>query len=423
MTLKSKENRQSVREFLDEALRCHVNSPVGVSFERMRLFDGILFNVSDDLREKQASALERLVSALGPVRGHASDVEPIMWQAVVTALRSGRETFSAAEVDQVLDDVEATSGQKVRILKACKNVVLLPKTNKISIGPVSIRRSEKSLTEFRRLCPHSKVEVSDIDYVETEGVDVTLPPFVWDVEMTAASKVREEHAGWLIDIAISLLRMGVKSKDLGMNPPTVGKLESSPFIRVSGDHDRLIIGPGSKYSVGGWTMPKFYQLGVSAQRQLMRSAFREKAGLIFEANTKTLGERVGQGLGWLSRGRQSADRSTRLLYFFTAIESLLSDSDKSSPIVQTVARHAAVLLNNDNVSRASISRTVRQLYGLRSSLVHTGKRGVVDRDSNTIQYIAELLFQRVFDDIDLSMKHQGFVEKLSDASYGFAPNF
>jgi hypothetical protein len=35
-----------------------------------------------------------------------------------------------------------------------------------------------------------------------------------------------------------------------------------------------------------------------------------------------LAERVGQGLGWLTRGRQAEDRAERLLYFFTAIEAL-----------------------------------------------------------------------------------------------------
>jgi hypothetical protein len=43
---------------------------------------------------------------------------------------------------------------------------------------------------------------------------------------------------------------------------------------------------------------------------------------------------VGQGLGWLSRGRQAESRTERFLFFFTALEALLSSDDKGDPVTQ-----------------------------------------------------------------------------------------
>lgn len=423
MNLKTPENRTPIQAFFDEALDCQITSPAGIDFGRMRLVDGILFEVSDAAQKAQTEALSRLMKVLGAIKGHASDIEPLLWQAVVDGIRSNATSLGQTEVDKLLDTISRNAGKVVQLIKPCHNVVLMEKTNNLRVGPVRIRRSSKALSDFRKLCPHSKFELHDGPGIEVKTVDVKLPAFIWQIELTAASKVREEQAAWMVDIALSLIRLGVATAHLGMNPPTLGKVEAAPFRATKADHNRITIGEAGSYSVGGWTMPNFYQLGISAQRALAKSAFTTKADLVFTAPKGSLAERFSQGLGWISRGRQSSDRSTRLLYFFTAIEALLSHNDKSAPIVQTISRNAAVLLNDNNKARFQISKTIKELYGLRSSLVHTGKRGVHDQDANTVQYIAELLFSEVWTSVDLSTKHGNFVEALGKASYGLAPKF
>ena len=423
MNLKTTENRAPVQNFFDAAIACYVTSPKGIDFNRMRLADGVLFEVSDTAQEAQAAAVDRLIKALGAIRGHAADIEPLLWQAVADALKAGLTSLHQGDVDTLLDTISENAGKEVDLIKPCHSVVLLENTNNIVVGPVKIRRSSKALSEIRRLCPKSKIEVGEGPDIETDVMDVQIPHFVWQVKLAAASKVREEQAAWMVDIALSLVRLGVKPTNLGMNPPALGKVEAPPFSKSKADHNRMTIGESGRYSIGGWTMPCVYQLGIPAQRELSKRDFVKKAGLVFSSSKSSLAERFSQGLGWIARGRQSSDRPTRLLYFFTAIEALLSDSDKTAPIVQTVARHGSVLLSDKNEYRIEIAKTIRQLYGLRSSLVHTGKRGVVDKDANTIQYIADLLFCKVWNDVDLSMKHSRFVEVLSKASYGLPAKF
>ena len=53
----------------------------------------------------------------------------------------------------------------------------------------------------------------------------------------------------------------------------------------------------------------------------------------------------------MTRGRQARDRSERLLFFFTAIEALLSGDDKTAPVTQTIARRAATILVDDPTHR------------------------------------------------------------------------
>ena len=140
--------------------------------------------------------------------------------------------------------------------------------------------------------------------------------------------------------------------------------------------------------------------------------------MVFDPPEKSLAERFSQGLGWLTRGRQAKDRAERLLYFFTAIESLLSNDDKTAPVVQNIARQAAVILTNDAPVRAAVASDLKKLYALRSALVHTGSRAVLSTNANDAEILAELLFSRVLSEIDLKQSHAKFIEGLSKASYG-----
>lgn len=381
--------------------------------------DGVLFNVSDAAIAAQNALVEKLLKALGPIRGHRSDVEPAMWGFAVSVLRTGGSAPTQTEIDSFLSEVEANSTQSVRLIRPCHNVRLTDNIRAITIGPVTARRTATALPALRRSCPKIKFHLSDESHTDSGSLlDIFLPPVIWDVEVTAAKQVRNEEATWLIDVTLSLLRLATKASDLGPLAPAIGKVEAHPILSYPKQQNQITIGPSSSYSFGGWELPNAYELGRSAKRALRSKKAQSRIELVFAPPKNSLAQRFAQGLGWLSRGRQSADRPTRLLYFFTAVEALLSDSDKTAPVVQTVARHAAVILSDDNQKRAQISKDIRGLYGLRSSLVHTGKRGIYDQDSNTIQYVAELLFLHVWTRLDLAMTHESFVLALSEASYG-----
>ena len=146
--------------------------------------------------------------------------------------------------------------------------------------------------------------------------------------------------------------------------------------------------------------------------------FKDRTQKIFNPAKNSLAERFGQGLGWLSRGRQTADRAERFLFFFSAIEALLSRNDNNAPVVQTISRHAATILHTDPLERANFAGQLRSLYGVRSTLVHAGKRNVSQAQSMEAQRTAEELYKVVMESYPLDSKFDKFQESLSKSGYG-----
>lgn len=237
----------------------------------------------------------------------------------------------------------------------------------------------------------------------------------WEVH-TATSKANVyEEAKWLIDISLSFLRLSYKTQPHRF--PEIGAIEPHPTSPEQNLNEGLIIG-SEGWSFGGFRTPGIYLINKKTKKHIQSAKMAQKADLIFNPEEKSLAERVGQGLGWLTRGRQSKDRAERLLHFFTAIEALLSVDDKSAPVVQTIARHGAILLSKTIKHRPMAAAKIKELYAARSALVHAGSRNVLKSTADTVQLIAETMFIVVLSKCDLAMKHQDFCNYLSEASYG-----
>jgi Apea-like HEPN len=244
---------------------------------------------------------------------------------------------------------------------------------------------------------------------------IAMHPIAWLVSVGTAQAIVEEEAKWLIDVAISYLRLQIKVE--GRRFPRLGEIEPHPIRPEQIDNVGVKI-KGSSAFVGGASVPPVYEITEEVKALTVDSSFCAKASIIFDPPSKSLAARASQGLGWLTRGRQAEDRAERLLYFFTAIESLLSNDDKTAPIIQTISRHASVLLTDDVKERVGVSAEIKKLYNLRSALVHTGNRGVLWDAANATQFLAEAIFSRVLETTDLNLSHSRFCEQLATASFG-----
>lgn len=295
---------------------------------------------------------------------------------------------------------------------------LEPPAKEITIGRVKAMRTADFSVEWKAKYPEHQVE-----FVPGNGFSLQLAPkkiiemraTCWIVDVDAVAENVEEEGKWLIDIAASFLRLS-HDRWLG-NFPGLGVVEPHP-VRSTQLHNEGVKIQGSSLLAGGGRVPAWYEIDDGVVATSQTSEFIARAGLIFDPPKKSVAERVSQGLGWLTRGRQAEDRAERLLYFFTAIEALLSSDDKTAPVVQTIARHAAVLLTNDNVARAEIASDLKKLYAFRSSLVHAGNRGVLWSGANGAQMLAEAMFRTVLDKADLKIRHENFCNELAAASYG-----
>lgn len=423
MTLKTPALREALKDFALEARRCADPDIGQLKFERFRLHKSVAFEVTDLAIQAQNSFVQQAIRKLGPIKGHAKVLDSALWDFVIS-IKNESNLDTVEFLNLALDDIESKSASVCEFFRPCPLVRLPEGIDRIEIGGVAIDRAEARIDEFRRLNKRLKFGVgtdwslSILVATEDAEIVISLPPTMWAINLAAADPVREEEALWLADVALSILRMCVKNEDLGALAPTVGKVEPHPFFPFDRQDHSFTLKPGGVSQLGGMTAPNNYWLTTDAAAALQNPLAKVKIAKVFDAKPKSVAERFYQGCGWLTRGRRSKDRSDRLLYFFTAIEALLTDSDKTSPVVQTIIRHASVLLSDDNESRRIAATNIKKLYGVRSALVHAGTRGAFDIDSNSAQQLAERLYSRVWNDIELSISHQEFSSILGRASFG-----
>lgn len=425
MTLKTPELREALKNFALKARECADPDFSELKFERFRLHKGFAFEISDAAAQAQSTFVRQAIQKLGPVKGHAKVLDSALWDFVVS-IDDVAKLEDNAGLNHALEQIEAKSASVSEFFRPCPLVRLPDEVDRIEIGRVAIDRTEARIDEFRKINKHFKFGVGQdwtLSIVLTDkeaGIVTVLPPTVWSINLAAADPILEEEGLWLTDVALTILRMSVEHEDLGTMAPTIGKVEPHPFFPHDRQDHSFTLKQGGSGKLGGMTAPNDYWLTKKATEGLTEPLVKAKIDIIFNAKPRSVAERFYQGCGWLTRGRRSKDRSDRLLYFFTAIEALLSDSDKTSPVIQTIARHAGVLLTDDNEKRQQVAKDIKQLYGVRSALVHAGTRGAFDIDANAAQQLAEVIYLRVWDDIDLSMSHQEFSGVLGKASYGLA---
>src|SRR5436853_5029480 len=92
---------------------------------------------------------------------------------------------------------------------------------------------------------------------------------------------------------------------------------------------------------------------------------------------------------WLGRGIVATDSPEKVLALSVALERLLTtDKEEHSDITDRLARRLALLLSDDPASRVSLYKRAKQLYGLRSDVVHAGRIEIEESDVRQIEALA-----------------------------------
>jgi hypothetical protein len=378
-------------------------------------FDGGLVELTDHVVKATDDLIDRAIKIIGPKGESERALTTSAEETGKDLIRGDLDLESAVEklIERFAD--EANSSFELILPN-----YLIDFTE--GVRSVDMCRIRAVLTEDVSI----ELKQRDIPVIITQGPELsqsirartlhlTMPPRCWVVKVDAARDNAHEEAKWLIDVAVSLLRMSYRI--IGPMFPMYGDIEPHPTVPWHLKNISVTI--GEKFTTAGKNIaPKSYEIDRRLEAAVTDPAFLARAKLIFDPQKGSLAERLHQGLGWLTRGRQSEDRAERLLYFFTAIEALLSSDDKTAPVVQTIARNAAAILTADVAARARTAKEIRQLYGLRSSVVHTGSRPVAWPQAQLAQKLAKDLFWIVLQKVDLSIKHINFIDQLSFASYG-----
>lgn len=372
--------------------------------------------ITDNVQNALVDLRTRTVRLLGSKAGHEQAISQMLYKQAHQSLSEGQtlDEMAGKLIEVVLN--QALVNYKYvapnRLFRFAKGV------RSITFGNVRVMLISDLQIERESEFPDSKLKLipgKEFSFVPGPSISITMHPICWVVSVDAIAENVEEEGKWLIDVAVSLLRLSYNS--WANHPPATGACEPHPIDSANWKSETLKIN-GSTLLAGAATVPPWYEISAEVEAMVSTQDFQAKASAIFSPNTKSVAVRIAQGLGWLTRGRQSADRAERLLYFFTAIESLLSGTDKGAPVVQTIARHAGVMLSNDNEERLAHAANLKALYNLRSSLVHNGVREVNWTAANEAQIYAEELFIRALEFVPLTMKHEEFCAQLSAASYG-----
>lgn len=422
--LANKKNDKELRSLVEAFLKAFSNATAQTEDDASRIFksanfsffSGAMVELTSDVTINLAKLALRMATLLGAKRGHEKALRDIaMKQAQESFLNNANlETAATALIDRLFEEGNA----QFRLLATNYLIMFEEGVRSIEIGPVRAMLTEEFAAELSQT-PNARLQVfadKGFSFTPTAAkCSIYMHPLCWLVSVDATEDNVDEEATWLIDIALSFLRLHyTKTRALF---PDVGTVESHPLRRPDIYTAGVRISE-KKFSFGGGSLPAAYQIDQVIKSVTSTPKFLKKTELIFAPPDKSLAERFAQGLGWLTRGRQAKDRAERLLYFFTAIESLLSSDDKTAPVVQNIARHASVILTNDNDQRAAASADLKKLYAFRSAIVHAGSRSVLWNNADTTQYFAEAMFSRVLDVADLASPHSTFLEALSRASYG-----
>ncbi|KCV82597.1 hypothetical protein ATO10_06631 [Actibacterium atlanticum] len=239
---------------------------------------------------------------------------------------------------------------------------------------------------------------------------------VWWVRSQSPADLTEQSAKWMIDVFMTAIRVGLRRPDYCLRP-RLGQSELSPFGHAK-NSKRGIIHHEKILKPGGQSWASQYKVDASFADRFHDQQFQNRLNSLFEAKPNSVGEHLANAFGWCSRGRQCVDHSERLLNFFTALESLLSEKDAFSPVAETIARLTSVVLSETATDRERTYKEIKKLYALRSSVVHQGRRAAHWLNANNIQHICESTLSVVFSEVDLSRPRQDFINELKSASHG-----
>jgi len=388
------------------------------------IMNNVFYDADDELRNAAKALVRACVVKLGPKFGNANELNTLIWSCNKQGLMD-----RATPADIANGFIEALKGlTRTEYIYVCGNHLIAidsGTTKRITVGPLVeiVDNSKSPIGDIfdNRVDPGVDINVGG-DYVRlgVSGRTLSIPTICWKVSVNAALAHRKEEAEWLIDVAVSLIRLyhfdALQTSSMGFFPG-LGKVEPMPCVRPDSESRHLYMTREDIFAGASSTPPR-YHLDDAVISAMTSSNFIATAEVVFRPPPGSLAERFGQGLGWLTRGRQSEDRAQRILFVFTALEAILSSDDKTSPVIQNIARSAAVILSNDVAVRAEVAKNIKDLYAYRSGVVHSGKRGVTGVSVNTAQELIESVFVKVLQSGQLSQSFQKFLADVSRCTYG-----
>jgi hypothetical protein len=130
----------------------------------------------------------------------------------------------------------------------------------------------------------------------------------------------------------------------------------------------------------------FASIGASDAK---KSGLERVNSMLANPSSSSLDEKILSSLQWAGRASIEGRREEAFLLFCVSLEALLLSKQSTGEITQTFALRGAHLLVGDAAHRKEIFRDLKSLYGIRSSIVHSGHTQVAEADLSKIRWLAK----------------------------------
>lgn len=393
------------------------NSEHGFSF-----YEGLEVSHTQEMNQASYDLVKQAEKLLGARYGDEKELSDLIRNQAFVAFKAknNEKDFIKITIDKILEILD----QDFEVYLPNHIVHIEKDVPPLKIGDVriislidmekEIKSAFKPNKNVKILFEHDKGEM----FIDFKDGKISLPSAtnMWAVKTCTNRTYIKEEALWKIGVALSLLRLSSQLWDNRI--PKRGEIEASSISKDENIMRNGLVRNGESFSGGGESFSGIYILDKKIAKDLNKKKQQNLFDQIFEFSSGQLAEQVFNALGWLSKGRQENDRAAKLLDFFTAIETLLTRQDKNSPVIDTISRHASVILAKTIKNRESIAKELKALYSYRSQTVHRGKRNTSKSDVIKAELYAEMLLYVVMKECKLNSSHEDFCSKLAKASYG-----
>lgn len=386
---------------------------------QLRIVDGVVFNESYELKNKANILVASVLDLVGNKKSNAKQVRDMLYKAFSDEFRTG----------SVLNSVEYRSS----LFKKLQEFVELEfnyvgPCNVFDFHGVDFLVSDYvSVVSAASFLSGSSIPKSGKNWVLREGVGFDdffendtfvfeIGGLCWDIKTRCPKDNVRLEARRMAECFMSLIRVALTPSDY-CHRARIGQVEPAPNDEVKTRSIGAVYNDQWSFAGARGRAPR-YKITERFAEEFNSPEFQAKLQEIFGSKDGTLARRVFDGLSWLARGRQSDDVSERLLYFFTAVEALLSADGAFAPVSDSIARYLSVILSDGPNGREEIYDEMKTLYNLRSKLVHRGERNAHSFNANNVEHFAERAYSFVIRKLDLTQRHSEFLIGLRTATHG-----
>ncbi|WP_146008513.1 HEPN domain-containing protein [Komagataeibacter saccharivorans] len=382
----------------------------------VRSFSGGFIELTPNLHEASEGIISRICQLIGPALASRSRVESIIFTEVVNKYNDN--LTDEESLINIIEKIQTEIDESRRYIDKNELVRFIGDVSSFSLGPVSVKADHLLKEELTKSDAEYIINTHNNRSETTENNVFTLSKINWDISIYASHENIKEESLWISGIFTSILYLSCKSSLGIMSCVDVnGMPELSSFSPSITTETGIIDGKDNIYKYQS-KFPVFYSIDKNIKDYFSNPKTKEFIEKIFYPNKNSLGMRLRQCLGWLAKGRQSQNRNESFLFFFTALESLLTSSDKTAPVVQNIARNAASILSDDVAQRSRYAKQIKSLYSIRSALIHSGERSVNRDHANDLQRIVHQVCERVLLYADIDSRISSFHDLLHISSYG-----